>query len=306
MSTRSLVGTIDGTTFDGIYCHYDGYPAHMVRQIAAIIARDGARAFPVFAGKEVKARNGSTAWDSLSAYMPHPDTELPYPDNVDYFDNVPANEREPGVLALYAQVSSKQDVAAARDQIIEGYGVAAATELPRRSGEVGDSEVNTGWCEWAYMLTDDLSLVVLQPRDGLVEVERFTYEDLLAITAEDPATCERIQHAECGKDYSRCVHYAWWHDDTVPQESRSLGMREWLGLEPTTLDRAVAVVVGGQRHTLTGGGSSRGTTWVMRTTDGKDIPVIRRERGKSKDRPLPGVELILPPTKVEMTAMVGQ
>lgn len=301
MSTRSIIGTTDGTTFTGIYCHFDGYPSNMVRSLAAIITRDGHDALPILLGSERRARGGETAsWTSLTPEMPSPDTELPYPDRSTYLDCTPQEDIDPGILALYSHLATGSEEK--RDQMIEGYGSVMNTHSIRFSGAISDREADTGWCEWVYLFTDDLTVIVYEIGEGLTEVGRFTRNDLAAITEDDEAACERIAQAECGEDYSRCAHYAWAHDKTVPDESHRLGMREWLGLEPISLDRAIGATVKGERFEFTGGGRSNGRTWEMSVKGGGYMPAIRMDSRGRHMRSLPGVELSFPPTKAEVRA----
>lgn len=41
MSTRSIIAIPDGQTWKGRYCHWDGYPSNMGKELTAIIRRDG-------------------------------------------------------------------------------------------------------------------------------------------------------------------------------------------------------------------------------------------------------------------------
>lgn len=302
MSTRSIIGTTDGTTFNGIYCHFDGYPSNMVPALAKIITRDGADALPVLTGREKRARGGVTAnWDSLTPEMPSPDTELPYPDYRTYFDKVPVSERDPGLSALYVHLDSGSPDER-RDQVIEGYGTVMTANPIRFSGTVTDPDVDAGLCEWAYLFTDDLTVVVYEIGDRLTEVGRFTREDLAAITEGDEEACKRIRYTECGKNFSRCCHMAWFHDETVPDESRGLGMLEWLGIEPIAPNRAIGGNIGGKRYEFTGGGKSHGRTWEMSVKGGGYVPAIALDARGRRIKPLADVELVFPPTKAEFEA----
>lgn len=278
-----------------------GYPSHMVRALATIITRDGDSALPVLTGQEKRARGGETAnWDSLTPEMPSPDTELPYPDRRDYLDNVPAEDQDAGLYALYVHLD-RGDTAERRDRVIEGYGTVMTNHPLRFSGTVADREADLGWCAWAYLFMEDLTVVVYDVlATGLSEVGRFTRADLKAITEGDEQTCERIAHAECAEDYSRCSHYAWVHDDTVPDESRHLSMSQWLGMEPISLNRAVAAIVGGTRYEVTGSSSVRNGRLFLYLRGGDALPVAKTDKRGRATTTLPGIELVLPPTKPEL------
>lgn len=300
MSTRSIIGTTTGTTFEGLYCHFDGYPTSQVPALAQIITRDGHDALPILTGATQAARGGATAsWESLVAEMPAADTELPFADRSDWIESVPAKDRDPGIGHLYTHLSMGRDNA--RDSIVEGYGTVHLDSPIRFSGTLSDPHAQTGWCEWAYLFTEDLTLVVFEIADGLVEVGRFTREDLAALADGDESIRERVGHAECGEDYSRCSHYAWVHDDGVPQASRRLSMREWLGIEPLRPMSATGAVVGRRRYEFTGSGGSRHGNWEVSVKGQKAmVPVFRLEGNTYA--PLPGVELIYPPTRETVAA----
>ena len=306
MSTRSAIGTTDGTTFSAVYCHFDGYPTGIVPDLARIITRDGADALPILLGEVQTARGGkTTSWESLVSEMPAPDTQLPYPEHFDYLDKVPAEERDRGISSLYSHLAGHRGSEdEARDCIVEGYGT-VLTERPgiRFSGTLPNAD--TGWCEWAYLFDQNLTLHVFECTGTLVERAQFTTADLAALAEGDASMHERVGQAECGEDWSRCSHYAWVHDDTVPDESRYLSMSQWLGKEPIPYDRAIAAHLPGrsERVEFSGGGSSSGSTWSMHVKGGggESVPVFN-VNGRGKRVLLPGVRLIYPQTKAEVAA----
>lgn len=299
MSTRSIIGTTDGTAFEGIYCHFDGSPSSMAPELATIITRDGADALPVLTGKTQTARGGKTAaWSAITAVAPAPDTALPDMDYSTYLETVPVSERDPAVTFLYGHLAySNED---ARDRIAEGYGTVYLDNPLRFSGTLTDPDAETGWTEWAYLFTEDLTLVVYDVAGAPFEVGRFTREDLVALAAGDKTAVAAVERAECGEDYERCGHYAWVHDKTVPGESRNLSMGAWLGREPIPLDRAVGVICDGIRHETGGGSSVQYGVMSLYTRRGVYIPVAQVDRRGDAMEPFAGIELIFPPTKAEM------
>ena len=299
MSTRSIIGTTTGTTFEAAYCHYDGYPSHQVPILAGLVTRHGTHALDVLTGKTTAAPGGPiTGWATISLDTPAHDVELPYEDASDYYSNTTPADRDPGLCAVYPHLShapsGKQDET--RQRIAEGFGVGLDNErLFTESGGLG-------MCEWAYLVTEDLTLIVseIHSSSQLVEVGRFTREELAALTNGDVEQEARVQHVECGEDFSRCSHMAWAHEE-VPAEARRLNMQEWVGLVPLRTASAIAAVVKGKRYDFTGSGSSRGDIWSAGVKgSSKQLPVF--STGREGEKPLPGVELIYPATKAELVS----
>lgn len=223
--------------------------------------------------------------------------ELPYPDRSTYFDNTPTGSVDPGLLALYTHLDmSGEDN---RDQLAEGYGSLSTGNAIRFCGTITDSHAATGWCEWAYLFTDELTLLVFEIADGLTEVARFSRSDLLALAAGDEGVAKRVAHAECGEDYSRCAHVVWVHVKAAPEESKRLSMREWVGLEPLRPMSAIGAIVGGRRYEFAGGGGLRHGKWEVSVKGEKArVPVFSQRKGQLV--PLPRVELIYPPVAADV------
>lgn len=298
MSTRSIIGTTDETTYDGIYCHYDGYPSGMVPALAEIIVRDGAEALPVLSGRESRASGGpTTSWSSVVPEMPAPTTKLPYPDRETYYDKVPPDKRDPGIESLYVHLDMCRKNG--RDRVIEGYGTVQTMHPMRYSGILGGAEVDFD-IQWVYLFTDDLTLIVFEGTEPIMEVGRFTYDDLVAITAEGDAIMKRLSQAECGEDYSRCCHVVWAHVKDVPKASKNLSMQEWIGSRPLNPMSAIGAVVNGRRYEFTGSGGTRHGKWEV-SVKGQQAMVPMFSQKRNEFTPLPGVELIYPPTRADAT-----
>lgn len=307
MSTPSIIGTTNGTTFKGIYCNYDGYPTHMGRALAEIITRDGADAIPVLTGAEARARAGKPGvWDSIAPEMPAPDTVLPYPDRSTYLNSVDQGDADAGVFALYVAVENlsacirrdegEQDP---RDYVVEGYGSILKAGGVGLSGTL-HSACPTSAGEWAYLFDENLTLHVYESLDSLSEVAQFTVADMAAIASGDEDAVKRLSHAECGENYERCSHVAWAHDPDAPEESQRLGMLAWLGREPIPERDAVAVIVGGTRYEVTGSSQIRNGRLSLHLQGGDDLPVAKTDRRGNVVALLPGIELVMPPTKPEL------
>ena len=118
---------------------------------------------------------------------------------------------------------------------------------------------------------------------------------------------------ECGEDFRRCGHYAWFHG-LLPKSS-NLSTRAWLGIRPLEFHDAVGFVIAGKRYAATGSGGnsdfynrSRSARfpaghWIatVKPRNGKavEFPVaVITGAGRSGYAPADGVSWILPPTKL--------
>jgi hypothetical protein len=131
-----------------------------------------------------------------------------------------------------------------RATLVPGYGLAySAEEEPDKP--ITNTE-DSGWLAWAYVL-NDLGVAVFRPADPDAGVQ---WEHVGNVRYTDDLTDDVIRQLECGEDFERCSHYAWYHDARVPRENR-IGMRQWLGLDPI---RSVGDVRSacGAAYTLTG------------------------------------------------------
>lgn len=303
MGTPSIIGTTDGTTFEGLTCHYDGYPTSMVPELAKIITRDGHAALPTLTGEVHVARGGATrGWESIEAAMPPSDRELTYSDSRDYYNNVPGPDRDPGTSLLYSHLSRGNEKEE-RDRIAEGFGVVNVAEIPgTHTGLISSPDT---WIGWAYLFADDLSLGVYEiegDKSPMHERARFTREELAALAAGDEALAGQVSQAECGERYQRCSHYAWVHDSTIPEESRNLSIGEWMGTEPMSPESATSATVGGERYELSRSGRLRGGKWQVGVKGTSEYVALFRVTKKRGYVPLPGVELFFPPTKADVAA----
>lgn len=300
MSTRSIIGTTTGTSFEAAYCHYDGYPTHQLPILAGLITRHGQRALDVLTGHTGAAPYGPiAAWASIGLDTPAYDVELPYESSSDYYANTAREDRDPGLCTVYPHLSSvpTTERGEVRNLIAEGFGIGI------NSGRRFTESDNLGMCEWAYLVTEDLTLIVSEIHESsqLVEVARFTREELAALAGGDAEQATRVQHAECAEDFSRCSHMAWVHEE-VPEEARRLSMQEWIGTTPLRVSSAIAAVVAGKRYDFTGSGSLRRGKWEVGVKGSSTmLPVFSQDRSNNR-APLPGVELIYPTTKAELVS----
>lgn len=225
MSTSSFVGTVDSTgRFAGRYVHFDGYPTARGPILAGILAGHDHNIADVL---DVLTRQ-YYGWSSLSA-----DT---------------GNEPK-----------SKLD---GRDVAVLGYGYAYTTHQGQAepddwiTGRLGQRSDTPTWCEWGYLFTgpdaDAASLMVIQvesDRSG----ERYHERARIPVRLLADLSGDDWTKIECGESYERCLHYAWAHLD-VPDQSRRLSTRTWLGHLPLTPRDAIGATVDGRTYRLTGSG----------------------------------------------------
>jgi len=113
---------------------------------------------------------------------------------------------------------------------------------------------------------------------------------------------------ECGENFERCSHYAWYHN-LLPKTS-NLSTKTWLGYRLLDFHDAVGFAIKGKRYASTGCGRSsnyhdddRGkfpaNTWVatVKAKNGRRIDVAVAKMVGNEYKPIPGVVWIYPPTK---------
>ncbi len=276
MSTRALIALVDGTTYAASYVHHDGYPTGLAPRLAALAARDGVAATV----DQIREHN---AWSILD------------PDAPDVTTHTPDISAPFGSPAWYAAAYARTE----GDVVIPAQGVAMTGEI---SGEpfTGDAHLEEGrvsvdfGIQWAYLFTgttdsDTLHIAACDRGQGHV-IATLPVTDL-ANTADESAWTA----VECGEHYERCPHYATAHAE-VPQESRWLGMAQWLGHEPLTYKDAIAVTTaGGERIDLARGGMLHRNVWNAVTKDGGNVALYRMAPG-GETKPMPGLTYHYPPT----------
>lgn len=303
MSTRSIIGTTDGSDYEGIYCHFDGAPTHMLAHLARIVATRGSEGVEVLAGQRPRPEGGyARGWSFIASDMPALPETLPYPDYSSWAEANPDPLSRDRRWQLLYNALGPVPTRESRNAITAGYGatIACADAMmpPVFAGTLG-RESTLGMCEWAYLFTEDLSVLVCEARASLVEVACFTYEELVALADGDEELRDRVQVAECGEGFSRCSHMAWAHDSSVPEESRGLSMREWIGRDPMGPESAVAAIVDGERVEFTGSGMLRDGNWAVSVKGRSEMVPVYRQQGITRV-PLPGVALIYPPVREDM------
>jgi len=175
-------------------------------------------------------------------------------------------------------------------------------------GWIADEKSDCG-AEWAYVFDEDEKVLHVLDRAKHEQSGEYHWQEVarIELDSEDEINWTAI---ECGENFERCGHYAWYHN-LLPKTS-NLSTQTWLGKRPFDLHDVVAFVVDGKRLKNSGSGGdadwftrTRGTrfpsgTWVQSLIAGNgrrlEVPVAK----KTKDGfvPLPGVKWIFPPTAV--------
>lgn len=233
-----MVGTVSGTEFQGRYVHSSGYPTWMGPQLVRILARHDGDLARMLHTLTVKHVEG---WSYLTEKA-----EPPYD-----FVGPERSVFEPYVGMAYREGGD--------DELWTGHLGGAPIEVP-----------------WGYFFTStDLTtaeLVVAYMDDTAEEVLRTPATQLHKLTGEDWGK------AECGQQYERCGHLAWYHvgRDKMPKGTDRIGMRTWLGLDPLTPDDAIGCIKDGKKYLFTGSGSSRGGLWYCgaKYTNGRQAPDV--------------------------------
>lgn len=222
-----------------------------------------------------------------------------------------------GWSCLDAETTSTSETRlAGRDVAVAGFGLAYTTHEGQSHpddwiiGHLGRCGDDVTWCDWGYAFTgSDAETAVLViigvERDGVGE--RYHERGSIPVRLLGDLPAEDWTKIECGDGYECCRHYAWTHFD-VPDESRRLGTRTWLGQVPLAPRDAIGATVDGRTYLLTGGGHDGGFYpgerrhhWYADAVDSRSgetcsIAIYRRTPKRGLIREIPNVHLHYPPT----------
>jgi hypothetical protein len=162
--------------------------------------------------------------------------------------------------------------------------------------------------EWAYVFDEDEKILHVLDRQKHEQSGEYHWQEVGRIDLDSEAEINWTA-IECGENFERCSHYAWYHN-LLPKTS-NLGTQTWLGNCPLKFHDAVAFIVDGKRYKSTGSGGDAdflsrtqttrfpSGTWVQSLVAGNgkrmDIPVAKRT--DNGFIPLPNVQWVMPPTK---------
>ncbi|HXA78710.1 MAG TPA: hypothetical protein VNV41_16365 [Candidatus Acidoferrales bacterium] len=159
--------------------------------------------------------------------------------------------------------------------------------------------------EWGYIFDEARNRM-------FVRDIRHDAESLIELSEPEPDWAV----IECGENFERCSHYAWFHGLT-PKTS-NLSTQAWLGNREMDFHDAIAFIIDGKRWAATGSGGNSDfyNTPLARKHMGHSKPFprnawvasVRAKNGRRIDapvavmvghdyKPFPGVTWIFPPTK---------
>lgn len=141
MGTRSVLAVPTGSTWRGRYCHWDGYPDHMLPALEAIVARDGV---------DLARKTLTELHYSWSQIDPNAPAEYDLPSDANTEDRM-AFLRKHGRSAITDDGPGFE--------LVPGYGIAHTTnETTSGGGASADDWItphSETWCEYAYIIHQD-------------------------------------------------------------------------------------------------------------------------------------------------------
>lgn len=249
MSTRSVIAVPDGDSWQGRFCHWNGYPTWNGRVLWAIVQRDGREA-----AQRQLVRNTTGCWSSIDQERPD-------------LTGVRANSKAEFGSLPYIKASFKYEGKNARN--VPGLGIRV---VEKGTDWWLSPDTDLGGIEWVYVLTEG-GLLVLRGASHSVGLYRW-----------DEAEPD-WGIVECGANYEWCGHVASHH---FPECTSRLDTATWLGRTPLTLRDAIGWIdADGVRWEDTGSGgleflgrwsgdprSERGKRWFQ---GGKNAAGERRD-----------------------------
>jgi hypothetical protein len=162
-------------------------------------------------------------------------------------------------------------------------------------------------CEWLYAFDVEQQKMFVRDLNHKEDVA------VVDLPGEEP----EWNKIECGENWERCHHYAWYHN-LLPKTS-NLSTQKWLGREPLEMRDAVAVIVGGKTLKVTGSGgdsdfynrirheSFPSGTWVASCIhkNGRRVELPIAYRTDKGFTPYAGVQWVYPPTQNTPSQIVG-
>jgi hypothetical protein len=152
-----------------------------------------------------------------------------------------------------------------------------------------------GSAEWLYVFDEEQKKLFVRDLNHNKDLEP------IALSGPEPDWTK----VECGENFERCRHYAWFHG-LLPKTS-NLSTQTWLERRPLEFRDAIAVIVSGRRYRMTGSGGDASYmrrqhpagTWVSSVIagNGRRLEIPTAVRTSDGFKPAPGVVWVYPPTK---------
>ncbi len=302
MSTRSIIARATGEgTFKGVYHHWDGYPTGLGKYLTEILAHPFDHDLPrmlhtlidqhpagwsTILGKDFSLAPGYT-WENVS----HPSCE-----------GLSDAEYQAAMEAYRATPDMRRP---------QCYCHGARREESQTLTERDDAGA-----EWAYIFEEEERVLHVCHRAKHPQSGEYFWDDVGRIELDD-ASETNWTHIECGENYERCRHYAWFHFPELRGTAVDrLSTAKFLGREPMQHHDAIAYILDGIRYKATGCGFRGGYTlhanipaafsrfihdsryWFEDVIgpEGKRIAIPVSVSVENTARPCCGVTWIFPPT----------
>ena len=277
MSTRSVIARARGEgKFAGRYVHCDGMPTSMGATLWTLLRGHFQDDLSAMLKYLIDAKHAHAGWSALVGK----DFNL-----------------RPGYTWQKATADgAKYEVYSKRPDYRRPQSFASRPEDPYLFTEK-DLEDGTH-VEWLYVFDQEHRKLFVRDVSAKEDVA------VIDLDGEEP----KWTPVECGENFERCKHYAWYHK-LVPKTC-NLSTQTWLERRPLDFRDAHAFIVGGKLYKATGSGGNSNyfnghgklfprDTWVSTVIASNnkriDIPVAKIVG--SQYEPLPNVVWVFPPTK---------
>jgi hypothetical protein len=170
--------------------------------------------------------------------------------------------------------------------------------------------------EWAFVFDEDERVLHVCHREKHRDTGEPFWNDAGRVELDKVGETNWM-HIECGDNYERCAHYAWFHfPELRGTDLERLGTAKFLGREPMERHDAIAYVLSGTRYRVTGYGFRGGYAthaqvpaafrslvhdsryWFEEVTgpDGAHIAIPVAITIDNTERPYNGITWVFPPT----------
>ncbi len=302
MSTRSIIARATGEgTFKGVYHHWDGYPTGLGKYLTEIFAGPFANDLPRMLRTLIDEH--PAGWSTIV----HKDFTL-----------------TPGYTLEKVKSPSCDGLSDAEyHAAIEAYRAMPDVRRPqcychgkRQEQAQTFTEGDDTDAEWAYVFDEDERVLHVCNRAKHPDSGEYYWNDVERVEL-DNASETNWTHIECGANYERCSHYAWFHyPELRGTDLDRLGTAKFLGREPMQQRDAIGYILDGIRYKSTGCGCRGGYTahaniparfrryvhdpryWFEDVIgpDGVRISVPVSVSGNDGERPCCGFTWVFPPT----------
>jgi hypothetical protein len=240
MSTRSIIARSMGEgTFQGVYHHWDGYPTGLGNSLTEILVGPFAGDLPRMLHTLIDEH--PAGWSTIV----HKDFTL-----------------TPGYTWEKVKPPSCEGKSDAEyHAAMEAYRAKPDVRRPqcychgkRREQAQAFTEHDDTDAEWAYVFEEEERVLHVCHRAKHPDSGESYWNDVGRVEL-DNAGETNWTHIECGANYERCSHYAWFHFPELKGTAlERLGTAKFLGREPMQRHDAIAYVLNGIRYQSTGCG----------------------------------------------------